>query len=82
MLSNGQDLSATVLKVGHHGGKSVTGQSFLNKVSPKYAVISVGKGNSYGHPTQEVMTKLKAKSIPVYRTDETEQLLLPLMEPL
>jgi competence protein ComEC len=71
MLSKGLDLSATVLKVGHHGSKSSTGQSFLNKVNPKYAVISVGKGNSYGHPTQEVMNRLKAKNIPVYRTDES-----------
>ena len=70
MLSKGLDLSATVLKVGHHGSKSSTSQSFLDKVNPKYAVISVGKGNSYGHPTQEVMNRLKAKGIPVYRTDE------------
>jgi len=53
MLSKGIDLSTTVLKVGHHGSKSSTGQSFLDKVNPKYAVISVRKGNSYGHPTQE-----------------------------
>jgi len=70
MLSNGLDLSATVLKVGHHGSKSSTGQSFLDKVNPKYAVISVGKGNSYGHPTQDTLNRLKAKGIPVYRTDE------------
>ncbi len=70
MLSNGLDLSATVLKVGHHGSRSSTGQSFLDKVNPKYAVISVGKGNSYGHPTQDTMNRLKAKGIPVYRTDE------------
>lgn len=69
MLSKGLDLSATVLKVGHHGSKSSTGQSFLDKVNPKYAVISVGK-NSYGHPTQDTMNRLKAKGIPVYRTDE------------
>jgi competence protein ComEC len=70
MLSKGLDLSATVLKVGHHGSRSSTSQSFLNKVNPKYAVISVGKGNTYGHPTQEVMDRLKAKNIPAYRTDE------------
>jgi len=70
MISKGLDLSATVLKVGHHGSKSSTGQSFLDKVNPKYAVISVGKGNSYGHPTQETLNRLKAKGIPVYRTDE------------
>jgi competence protein ComEC len=70
MLSKGLDLSATVLKVGHHGSRSSTSQNFLNKVNPKYAVISVGIGNTYGHPTQDVMDRLKAKSIPVYRTDE------------
>jgi len=70
MVSNGSDLSATVLKVGHHGSRSSTGDSFLDKVNPKFAVISVGKGNSYGHPTQEVMNRLQARGIPVYRTDE------------
>ncbi|MBM7871578.1 competence protein ComEC [Clostridium pascui] len=70
MVSKGLDLRATVLKVGHHGSKSSTSQSFLNKVNPKYAVISVGKDNDYGHPKQEVMNRLKAKNIPVYRTDE------------
>ncbi|MEK6266580.1 MAG: MBL fold metallo-hydrolase [Clostridium sp.] len=69
MLSKGLDLSATVLKVGHHGSEYSTGQSFLDKVNPKYAVISVGK-NSYGHPTQETMSRLEAENIPVYRTDE------------
>jgi competence protein ComEC len=71
MLAKGTDLSATVLKVGHHGSKSSTSQSFLNKVNPKHAVISVGKGNSYGHPTQEVMNRLKAKGVTTYRTDES-----------
>jgi competence protein ComEC len=71
MIAKGLDLSSTVLKVGHHGSRSSTGQGFLNKVNPKYAVISVGKGNSYGHPTQEVMNRLKNKNIPVYRTDES-----------
>jgi competence protein ComEC len=47
IVSKGLDLSATVLKVGHHGSRSSTGQSFLDKVNPKYAVISVGKGNSF-----------------------------------
>lgn len=70
MVSKGLDLRATVLKVGHHGSKSSTSQSFLNKVNPKYAVISVGKDNDYGHPKQDVMNRLKAKNIPVYRTDE------------
>lgn len=70
MGSNGSDLSATVLKVGHHGSRTSTGDSFLDKVNPKFTVISVGKGNSYGHPTKEVMNRLQARGIPAYRTDE------------
>jgi competence protein ComEC len=70
MLSKGFDIKADVLKVGHHGSKSSTTQSFLDKVSPKYAVVSVGKINDYGHPVQSTMDRLKNKNIVVYRTDE------------
>jgi competence protein ComEC len=70
MLAKGLNLEATVLKVGHHGSRSSTGKDFLNAVNPKYAIISVGKGNSYGHPTKDVLDRLKAKNIPIYRTDE------------
>lgn len=70
MLSKGFDVSADVLKVGHHGSNSSTSQAFLDKVNPKYAVISVGVDNSYGHPHKSTKEKLKAKGIKVYRTDE------------
>lgn len=70
MINKGLDLSADVLKVGHHGSHTSTSQAFLDKVNPKYAVISVGKGNDYGHPHQEVMQRLQAKGVQVYRTDE------------
>ena len=70
MISNGYDLSADVLKVGHHGSRTSTSDEFLQAVNPKYAVISSGKGNDYGHPHEETMEKLKAKHINVYRTDE------------
>lgn len=70
MLSKSFDLSADVLKIGHHGSSSSTSPDFLKKVSPKYAVISAGKGNDYGHPSSEVMNRLKNANIPVYRTDE------------
>ncbi|MGH4051156.1 MAG: ComEC/Rec2 family competence protein [Clostridium sp.] len=70
MLSKGIDASADVIKIGHHGSSSSTTDSFLKKVNPKYAVISVGKGNSYGHPNKSVMEKLEDKNITVYRTDE------------
>ena len=70
MISNGYDLSDDVLKVGHHGSHTSTAQAFLDKVNPKYAVISCGKGNDYGHPHEETMQRLQIKGIKVYRTDE------------
>lgn len=70
MLSKGFDVKADVLKVGHHGSSSSTTEEFLSAVNPKYAVISVGKGNTYGHPHESTMNRLKAHNIPVYRTDE------------
>ncbi|MDD4715660.1 MAG: MBL fold metallo-hydrolase [Oscillospiraceae bacterium] len=63
------NVKADVLKVGHHGSKTSTGASFLQKVSPSYAVISVGAGNSYGHPAQTTLDKLKAIGAKTYRTD-------------
>ena len=59
-----------VLKVGHHGSKTSTTQAFLDKVNPEIAVITVGKNNRYKHPDKEVMDKLKADDITVYRTNE------------
>ncbi len=70
ILSKGFDVKSDVLKVGHHGSKTSTTASFLKNVSPKYAVISVGKGNNYGHPTQEVLGRLDSQRVKVYRTDE------------
>jgi len=70
MVNKGFDLKADVLKIGHHGSKTATCANFLSAVSPKYAVISVGTGNTYGHPAQSTMDRLKASGIQVYRTDE------------
>ncbi|HHV71228.1 MAG TPA: MBL fold metallo-hydrolase [Clostridia bacterium] len=71
MLKKGYDLTADVLKIGHHGSSFSTTEDFLNKVNPQYAVIMCGKGNSYGHPHRETMNRLKNKGIKVYRTDES-----------
>ena len=70
MLKHGLDLQATVLKVGHHGSTSSTTNAFLKAVSPKYAVISVGLNNDYGHPTQVTLNKLANAKVQVYRTDQ------------
>ena len=70
ILQGGYDIKADVLKVGHHGSRTSSTDVFLDKVSPKYAVISCEKGNDYGHPHKATMDKLKSRNIPVYRTDE------------
>ena len=57
-----------VLKVGHHGSKTSSSEEFINKINPKYSVISLGKNNRYGHPNKEVLDNLKNSKI--YRTDE------------
>ena len=69
LVESGADLSADVLKVGHHGSSSSTGYRFLREVMPAYAVISVGDGNSYGHPTEAVLSRLSDAGVAVYRTD-------------
>ncbi|WP_297429910.1 ComEC/Rec2 family competence protein [Clostridium sp.] len=69
ILEKQLDVQADVLKVGHHGSHSSTTQGFLDKVNPKYAVISCEKGNDYGHPHKETLDKLNEKNINVFRTD-------------
>jgi len=71
MLSKGFDLKADLLKVGHHGSRYSTSTDFLKAVSPKFAVISVGKDNSYGHPAEETINKILDAGIQLYRTDES-----------
>ncbi len=60
---------AVVLKVAHHGSKTSSTSAFLNALEPKIAIISVGAGNTYGHPDAEVVSRLKKVGAEVYRTD-------------
>lgn len=69
ILAAGGALQADVLKVGHHGSATSSTAAFLTAVSPKSAVISVGAGNTYGHPTQECIDRLKAVNTDILRTD-------------
>lgn len=63
------DMSATVLKVAHHGSKTSTYTEFLNKVRPSVAVISVNDENSYNHPNKDVVKMLEQSGAKLYRTD-------------
>ncbi len=64
----GKNIDVDVLKPGHHGSKTSTSGYFLNAVKPEYAVISAGKNNRYGHPSIEVINKLKAQNIEIFKT--------------
>lgn len=65
----GSYFRANVLKIGHHGASTSTLEKFLATVDPEIAVISVGEGNDYGHPTKTTLTKLENAGIMIYRTD-------------
>lgn len=67
---DGEGLESDVLKVGHHGSKTSSSLGFLGFVSPKYAAISVGLGNKYGHPNTEVLDRLNKLGIEIGRTDQ------------
>lgn len=65
----GGDIASTLLKIGHHGSATSTNPDFLRAVHPKFAVISVGAHNSYGHPRMETLDKLQDAHVRTYRTD-------------
>lgn len=71
-----KDINSTVLKVGHHGSKYSSTESFLKKVNPKYAIISVGKNNIYNHPATITINKLEKLNTQIYRTDQDGTILL------
>lgn len=70
MVESGEPIAADVLLAGHHGSSTSTTPAFLDKVNPSYAVIQSGKGNSYGHPHEEVLQRLQDRGVAVYRNDE------------
>ena len=76
ILNSGADLKSTVLKVGHHGSRSSTSYPIFREVMPQYDVISVEKGNSYGHPNEETLSKLSDAGVEVYRTDESGDIVM------
>lgn len=70
IVRHGDDLHATVLKVGHHGSKTSSGPTFLDRINPQFCAISVGKKNRYHHPNPTVYERLTKKCGQIHRTDE------------
>lgn len=70
IIDAGYTLKSTVLKVGHHGSSTSSSYPFLYYVEPVYGVISVGRNNSYGHPADDTLSRLRDAGVTVYRTDE------------
>lgn len=70
------ELRADLLKVGHHGSNGSTSDDFLDAVSPRLALISVGLANPYHHPAPGVLTRLEAHRIPLLRTDRSGEIVL------
>ena len=69
LIDDNINFDCDVLKVGHHGGSSTMSESFLNIATPKFATISVGADNSYGHPANETLIRLQNAGCTVLRTD-------------
>ena len=69
LMKSGYDIQADVLKVSHHGSNTANSLTFLKKVKPQYAVITCGADNLYGHPHDEVVSRLKKQKATIYRSD-------------
>ncbi len=76
VLTNNCDVSADVIKFGHHGSSSSSSEEFISKVNPSIGVICVGKDNDYNHPHKETLNTIKKHNITTYRTDKDGTIVL------
>lgn len=76
ILESGLFIDADVYKAGHHGSRTSSSDEFLEKVTPKYVVVSCGEDNSYGHPHAAILNYCRTKKIPLYRTDKQGTIVL------
>ena len=76
MLAGQYELKSTVLKVGHHGSRFSTSTEFLDRVQPRLALISAGKGNRFGLPSKQTVNLLNSKGVPLFRTDRDGTVIL------
>ena len=70
LINNDYNIKSNILSVPHHGSKTSSTMEFIEKVNPKYAIISVGRKNIYGHPDKDVLDRYKNSNIKLYRTDK------------
>lgn len=63
-------LQADILKVGHHGSHTSTSESWIEQLNPRFALISAGRNNRYGHPHQEVLGRLQEHEVTIYQTSQ------------
>ena len=71
-----QEWDVDVLKAGHHGSSTSSGYRFLYETNPEYAIVPVGKDNSYGHPHEEIIDRYSDAGVPMLRTDELGTILV------
>ena len=76
LVAGGRSLAADVLKVPHHGSRTSTATAFLSRVSPRLALIGVGRRNRFGHPAPEVVERLGAAGVRTFRTDRDGEIAL------
>lgn len=69
LIADGVNFDCDVLKVGHHGSNTSSSKKFLQIASPQFSIISCGKNNSYSHPHDEVLNRLKQTGTAILRTD-------------
>ncbi len=69
IVQSGYNISATILKVPHHGSDTSSSDTFIDAVNPEVAIISVGKDNKFGHPSPSTIARYKERGIKIYRTD-------------
>lgn len=80
LYENTNLLKSKILKISHHGSKTSTTEEFLNAVSPRIALIGVGKDNNFGHPSINIIERLNLKKIKIYRTDQDGEIIIKIKE--
>lgn len=76
ILNAKEDVSANVIKIGHHGSNTSSSEEFIKAVNPTYGVISVGENNTYGHPNKEIIDLLNKQNIKILRTDQNGSIVI------